>query len=419
VTSGAADRPAVDDGMVGRALSELALTSRYAHPDDLPEVIARCAAPLGGRDVAMYVVDLGQRELVPLYGRSEPERPGLPVDGSLAGRAYRSEEIVQVAGDGGTQLWVPIQDSAERAGVLSVTFDAVDESVERAIRAFAALVGEYTISKARYGDALERTRRRKPLSLPAEMRWALLPPLTYHSPAVSVSGLVEPSYGIAGDTFDYAVVGDSVHLSLFDAVGHGLLACRVANLAVACYRNQRRLGRDLTDTYRALDAVIAESFGEAMFVTTILAELRIDTGRIRWINAGHPAPLLLRGTRVVGELAAQPSLPIGLEGEPEPVQEHRLQPGDSVVFFTDGVIEARSADRELFGEERLVDHISRAAAAGATAPETLRRLMAGILEHQQGELQDDATVLIATWHGPPPAPPRSDETLPPLAGQPR
>ena len=406
---------AVDLTMVGRALMELALTSRYTHPDDLPEVISRCAAHLGARATTMYLVDLGQRDLVPLYSRSAPSGEPLPVEGSLAGRAYRHEEIVATDGSDGVQLWVPLQDSAERAGVLSMTFDRVDASVERAALAFAAMAGEYTVSKSRYGDALERTRRRVPLTLPAEMRWALLPPLTYHSPAVSISGLVEPSYGIAGDTFDYAVVGDSVHLALFDAVGHGLLSCRVANLAVSCYRNERRSGEDLPGIYRALDEVVSTSFGDAMFVTTILGELRIDTGRLRWINAGHPPPLLLRGGRVVGDLPGRPSLPIGLGGAPGTTHEHRLQPGDSIVFFTDGVIEARSTTGELFGEARLVDHIERAAAADATPPETLRRLMASILDHQSNELQDDATVTIVTWHGAPPAPPRADERLPTLA----
>jgi hypothetical protein len=404
-----------DAARLGQALGELALTARYTHPDDLPVVIGRAARHLGAHECVVYIADLGQRELVPLYGREEPDRPALAVEGTLAGRAYQSEEIVQARGDGDrVHLWVPVQDSAERLGVVALELDEVTPGLEWAALAFAAIVAEYVVTKSRYGDALERTRRRRPLTLPAEMRWTLLPPLTYHSPAVTVTGLVEPSYGIAGDTFDYALVGDRLHLALFDAVGHGLLSCRVANLTVSAYRNSRRAGRGLGETYEDLDHAVAQEYGDSMFVASLLATLRLDDGTLVWVNGGQPRPLLLRGGQVVEELELQPTLPVGLEGEVGPIGERRLQPGDTVVLFTDGVTEARSPEGDFFGEERLIDHISRAAAAGTTPPETLRRLVAGILEHQQDRLQDDLTVVLVTWHGPPPAPPSIADELPPL-----
>ena len=400
---------------LGEALAELALSARYTHPDDLPATIARCARPLGARDVVVHIVDLGQRHLVPLRGRGEPERPTIPVEGTLPGRVYQAEEILHVdAPDGGVQLWLPLQDSAERLGVVTMTFDEVDPELERAAMTYTCIVAEYVVTKSRYGDALEHTRRLGPLTLAAEMRWSLLPPLTYHSPSVTVSGLVEPSYGIAGDSFDYAILDTVVHLALFDAVGHGLLSCRATNLAVSAYRNRRRAGDGLEATYRALDEILVEQLDPSMFVATIVATLDLEDGVLRWINGGQPPPLVLRGVHVVGELALQATLPAGLQVDRITAGEQRLQPGDTVVLFTDGVTEARSEQGEFFGVERLVDFVGRAASAGATPPETLRRLVGAVMAHQRDRLQDDMTVVLLTWHGPPDPRPSVDDGMPTL-----
>jgi serine/threonine protein phosphatase PrpC len=79
------------------------------------------------------------------------------------------------------------------------------------------------------------------------------------------------------------------------------------------------------------------------------------------------------------------------------VSEVQLQPGDLVMLYTDGVVEARGADGEFFGLDRLADFLCREVAAQQPPPETLRRLMRSVLEHQQGELQDDATCLLLQW----------------------
>lgn len=74
-----------------------------------------------------------------------------------------------------------------------------------------------------------------------------------------------------------------------------------------------------------------------------------------------------------------------------------LQLGDWLVLHTDGITEARDAAGEFFGEERLVEFLEREAAADAPPPETVRRLVRAVLRHQDGVLQDDATVVLARW----------------------
>ena len=106
------------------------------------------------------------------------------------------------------------------------------------------MVGELISSKAHYGDHITLRKRGEPFSLAAEMRWGLLPPLTFTSPDVTISGFVQPSHGIAGDAFDYGVTDRQVSIAIFDAVGHGIEASRLANVAIGCYRNARRAGAD-------------------------------------------------------------------------------------------------------------------------------------------------------------------------------
>ena len=75
----------------------------------------------------------------------------------------------------------------------------------------------------------------------------------------------------------------------------------------------------------------------------------------------------------------------------------RLEPGDRLLLYTDGITEARSPAGEFFGEQRLGDFISSPLAAGDPAPETVRRLMRRMLAHQADKLQDDASIVVLTW----------------------
>ena len=84
--------------------------------------------------------------------------------------------------------------------------------------------------------------------------------------------------------------------------------------------------------------------------------------------------------------------------DPEPSIE-QLEPDDAVLLYTDGVVEARTPDGELFGLDRLADLLEREAASGRSAEELLRRLVLAALEHQAGGLRDDATLLLVQWTG--------------------
>jgi serine phosphatase RsbU (regulator of sigma subunit) len=152
------------------------------------------------------------------------------------------------------------------------------------------------------------------------------------------------------------------------------------------------------DQARAIDDLVSGSFGSA-FVTGVLAELDVRSGRLRYVNAGHPRPLLLRDGRVVKELTGGRRIPFGLKTTGLTVGEEFLQPGDWLALYTDGITEARDPTGAWFGEERLVEFLTHEIAAGQPPPETVRRLKQAVLAHQSGVLQDDASILLACWNG--------------------
>jgi serine phosphatase RsbU (regulator of sigma subunit) len=383
----------------GDPLRSLLRASHQLPAARLGSAVAEHAALFGAREAVVYLADYAQHVLVPVPGAGVPERREVTIDGSTAGRAFRRVEPVRSPPSADSaHLWLPLLDGSERIGVLELVLDGEpDEAFEEEARSFASLVAELTVSRDAYSDTLVRLRRRENLSLAAEIQWSLLPPLTYASDRVVISGALEPAYDIGGDTFDYAANDPHVDLMVLDAVGHGLTAALLAAGAIGAYRHARRQGLALPDIAAAMDAVIAEQFPASQFATAAIARLDKRNGRLEWVNCGHPEPLIVRNGALVRLPSCPPARPLGLQSGRAELCSTRLQPGDRVVLYTDGVVEARSPSGEFFGEERLADLIVRAESAGDPPPETMRRLMGSVMQHQAGQLQDDASIVMVEW----------------------
>ena len=379
-----------------RVVTAVLLKTASLHPDQVATMIVEAAGALGAWDVDVLLIDLDQRVLRPLAW--DDGGADVPVEGTSAGAAYREQHVIDGgAVVGGRRLWVPIVDSAERVGVLGVSVAEPVEQVLERFCALASLFGEIIMEKSSYGDSIVRRKRSKQMTLAAELRWALLPPLTFASPQIDISGILEPAYEIAGDTFDYAVDGDVAHLAILDAMGHGLTASRIANLAVSSYRNSRRAGEGLAATFVEMDRVVATEIGAESFVTGQLATIRLDDGVLQMLNAGHPLPLHVRAKADIGDVPCTPSLPLGLGSLPTVRAEITLEPGDVVVFHTDGITEARDAQGHVYGRQRLVETIAATMEAEALPPEILRVVVRDLLDFQGGRNRDDASLILASW----------------------
>ncbi|MBP2703805.1 serine/threonine-protein phosphatase [Microbispora sp. RL4-1S] len=410
---GGSGRPDVGERMV-RDLLERA---RCSAAELLADAVVHAAAPLGVRQAVIYMADLGQESLVPLHG-DQAWTPGsvpLSIDGTPAGRVYRTLTPYQSDREGGRTLWLPLVDGADRLGVLELSLPEIVPDRAR-LMLLASLVGLLLATKRAYSDTVPRTRRTQLMTLSAEMEWVFMPPLTFSTEDVQVGALLEPAYELGGDAFDYSLSGDHLHVSIYDAMGHDLDAGLLAAVALASCRNARRNGGDLPDLAELAEEAVAEHFGGERFITAVLADIDIRTGVMRWINCGHPPPLLVRQGKVVKRLDQPPRLPLGLgDTQPAAVYEERLQRGDQVLLFTDGVSEARSPEGELLGIDRVCDLVVRTRTPGLPVAEGLRRFVRALAEHQHGRLRDDTTVVLVEW-GPSPAP-SADGTEPGAASE--
>jgi serine phosphatase RsbU (regulator of sigma subunit) len=391
------------DRAVLTALRSMLRMSHVSGADGLPLLAQTVAGHLGAHVGRLYLIDYDQVLLIPLLAPGEDAHPQpVRVEGTLAGRAF-ADVVQQVSrADGRLTLWSPLLDGNERLGVLRLEFPSQaqpDDERLAACRDVASVLAELVLTRSLYGDLIERTRRRRGLTLPAEIQWRLLPPLTFVSERASVAGVMAPAEEVAGDSFDYAVDGDFARVAIFDAMGHGLEAALLAALAISTLRNARRSGAELAATVRAVDDAISSHFGPEKFVTGIIGELDVIGGRWNWIACGHPPALLVRGGRVVKTLDNAVGPPLGFRQllSESAVGHERLEPGDRLLLYTDGVVEARDANGAFFGSDRLAEFVSHEAVAGRPVAETLRRLNLAILAHQEGRLQDDATTVVVEW----------------------
>lgn len=416
----AAGRGDAVDGVAGRVLADLLAQAHLMAPGALTGVLAERARLLGVHGVRIYLADLQQRHLHLLPGNAADAPGELPIDATLAGRAFQTTTIhrASAAASGGlAQVWVPLIDGTERLGVLELIVEDAGEAMLGRYRALASLAGLLIASKSAYSDTYAQVRRSREVALQAEMVRGFLAPMTFATEQLIVAAVLEPAYEVGGDAFDYSLLGERLHVSLFDAAGHDLAAGLIASVAMASCRTTRRSGGGLTDIVARADHAIASQFGASRFATALLCDLNIATGELAWIPCGHPPPLLIRDNKVIKELFRRPWLPLGIADTPSatatdtgdlspPVYTEHLEPRDRILLYTDGLVEGRARGSQ-FGLERLTDFIIRHSASGLSAPEILRRLNHAILDHQHGRLSDDATAVLIEWM---PGNPRSQLT---------
>jgi serine phosphatase RsbU (regulator of sigma subunit) len=386
-------------------LARLLRAQQDAEPDALAETLTAAVAAIGGHDVVVYLIDYEHAMLVPhpdvLPHGDHPEVA--TVEGSMAGRAFTSASCQSVERDDGWHVWVPMRERANYLGVVAITLPDWDDDLEQFCLDLGLAAGNLIMASARYTDLSHVLRRRKRMGLAAEMQWSLLPPLSFDIKATALSGLVEPAYEVGGDAFDYAYNRGVLDVALFDTMGHGVGSATLAALAVGAYRQSRRRGKGLADIAHDVDEALRAYPARPVFATALFARLDTRSGSLVWITCGHPQPLFARdGTCLPDDPDVVPGVPAGLGDLAELVGSHNevaLQPGDGVLFFSDGVIEARDAQHEPFGDERLRDQLAREHRADLPAPETVRRLVKASMEHAAHHLHDDATMLYLRWSG--------------------
>jgi len=377
-----------------------------APPIDAAEVVAAALADaLGARDVSFLIADYSGRALVRLshvrragadYEDINRERgQSVALAGTPHGRALTNQEIQIVAGLGGYRVYAPVTSRGEAVGVLSLGLDEEpDQQTLATVSAGAHALAYIVIANRRFTDLFDWGQRSVPLSLEAELQHRLLPAsYTCEGGQFTLAGWLEPSGDVGGDTFDFSVERDTLHLSMTDAMGHTLNAAVLATVLVGALRNGRRRGVDLAEQTRLANEALCGFADDGDFVTGQVVRIDHVSGVARVVNAGHPLPILVRDGHAENlDLASDFPFGIAVDARYH-VQELNLQAGDRLVFLTDGILERNATDvnaLEILTETR---HLH--------PREAVQVLTQAVVKACGGELRDDATVLCLDWHGGP------------------
>jgi serine phosphatase RsbU (regulator of sigma subunit) len=389
--------PRPDLGALLKAVEE-------APPFSAADVLGeRLATTVGAREVAFLIADFSGHALVRLghsagaVTRAQGGETGEQVRlaGSPHGRALATQTLVVEPAVDGTRLLAPVTNRGEAIGVLEVVVDeAPDDHVLDEVAAAAHALAYVVIANRRFTDVFEWGQRSVRLSLAAEIQHRLLPSAyTCEAGQFTLAGWLEPAGDVGGDTFDFALERNTLHLSMTDAMGHEVNAALLATLMVGSLRNARRSGVGLAEQAGLANRGIFDNARESGFATGQVARIDLEAGTASVVNAGHPPPLRLRDGRVESvDLDVDP--PFGT------VREHRyraqplpLEPGDRLMFFTDGMLERNTTSVDI---ETMV-----ATGAGMHPREAVQHLTQAILEATGGVLNDDASALCLDWHGGP------------------
>jgi serine phosphatase RsbU (regulator of sigma subunit)/CHASE3 domain sensor protein len=242
------------------------------------------------------------------------------------------------------------------------------------------------------------------LEIAATIQRNLLQRSLPETPGLRVTPVQRQANLVGGDWYDVDLSGGSVTIAVGDASGKGIAAALMATVVLSVLRAERRTGSPSKRVVTRVNEALREATDPGSFTTLVYATVDVATGKVSWLNMGHPAPFLLRGrsARRRGArgyfLEGPRNRAIGWFESPglnETVVQ--LEPGDRVIFFTDGFLEAKSPEGEVFGESRFAEAMVR------FAPLAAEGLVDGMVEEVErfaaGKLDDDLTMLVVEFQG--------------------
>lgn len=369
---------------------------------------------LGATEASFLIVDLSGRGLARLKPQPDPLNAALssdsappealPYDGGPREVAMRTQRVQVVAprhlsptemSSSNWTILAPVTERGEPLGLLEVFLPSEPDAQALAeIARIAHVLSFVVLANDRHTDLFEAGQRQDALTLPAEIQRRLLPAsLICEVGPITVAGWLEPATEIAGDTFDYTLESDDLHLSITDAMGHGIVSSLIATLCVSSLRNSRREGLELSQQAAAANNAL-RSHGSLInngFASGQLGRINLRSGVLSLVNAGHVPPYLCRANSITA-LELPIDLPMGAVSDTRyRVTEIPLEEGDRVVFVTDGMLERNATN---------VDLIRCLGDSTELHPREATRYLADcVLDATEGTLTDDATLVMVDWRG--------------------
>lgn len=388
---------AVSAGKSG--LPRLLTAAETAAPADAVDVVAEdLRRRFQATKVSFLIVDLTGKAVARLStagavgGERETER--IPLFGSVYEQVIRTQRLYQAATSRGQRMIIPVTNRGDAIGLLELVLPTdCGEDVLDAVGEAAHALAYVVIANGRFTDFYTWGKRSRPPTLAAEIQYQLLPAsLSCEAAQFTLCGSLEPSEDLSGDTFDYTVDRDTLHLSVTDPMGHDIDAALAATVLVGALRGARRVGAGLAEQARRADQALAEH-GQG-HATGQLLRINLHTGQAQLVNAGHPWPLRVR-KGVAEVITCEVDHPFGLSAyapHPHRVQDIDLRPGDRLLMLTDGMLERHGQQVDLLD---MLEHTR-----DLHPRETALTLTSAVRDAAGGRLEDDATVMCLDWHGP-------------------
>lgn len=248
-------------------------------------------------------------------------------------------------------------------------------------------------------DAERKAREEHEMKVAADIQQALLPPRSRNGVWYAAAGASIPCRSIGGDFFEYFdLPGGRVGFALADVAGKGPPAAIMAAMVQGIFDSHARRGDGPAVTLTRVNDAIAAREIEARFATVFYAVLG-PGGELVFSNAGHNPPVVLRRRNVVGRLETGGLMLGPFKDATFEEESSRLEPGDVLVVYSDGVTDAESPSGEQFGEERLLECL------GGPLPDSAEEVRDHLLGAVRAfaadrPLFDDVTVLAVRYLGP-------------------
>jgi serine phosphatase RsbU (regulator of sigma subunit) len=230
------------------------------------------------------------------------------------------------------------------------------------------------------------------------MQWELLPGRAFVRPEYALGAQLEPAYAIHGDNFDWSATADTLTLAITNGMGEGIDASLLTSLAVNALRNARRAGIGIADQAALADQALWARYRGATHVATLLLSFDLAGGVVQVVDAGSPRLWRQRG-KSIERVEFDEQLPLGMFEETLYVaEEFRVEPGDRLLFASDGVYATYSPDGDAYGDRAL----ARALAATSLLPaaDVPSAVLRELPDYRGHEADDDALVVCLDWFGP-------------------
>ncbi|MBO6222821.1 MAG: SpoIIE family protein phosphatase [Bacteroidales bacterium] len=311
---------------------------------------------------------------------------------TICSRAIRrfTKPLVQLAGSatevahGKFDTKLPEISSEDEIRLLRDSFDNMQHSLSK----YIADLTETTAQKASMENELDVARNIQMSMLP--MTWPAFP----DRDDIDIWGGVTPAKAVGGDLFDFCLRENKLFFCIGDVSGKGVPASLVMAVISSMFRTLSASGYAPDKLISVINDSVSDRNDNLMFVTFFVGELDLQTGDLKYCNAGHNAPVVLKDG-VPKMLEADANIPVGVKsGWNYSLQQTKLPSGSSLFLYTDGLTEATRADGTLFGEERIFS--SLASLKASSSSRDISEYMKSKVREFVGEAEqsDDLTILV-------------------------